>query len=443
MGSRAVFGACGALALALAASCTLTTSLDGLTSGTNGAGLEGGTPDGTLPEGAPIGEGGPGSTGTVTIAPAGDAPRSTGSPMQGHVLFAERSSRWVAFAFDGASRRKISTRTSIDFLTWTDGPSIDLPIDHDKDGRNLAVATAAVGDRDVLHLSVSLPDSDSDRRHYWVRGTIAGTALTFSPATQVTQTAVREDRLAPDGAAVGIANDAFVTLFTGWSQGLSPSEPNDGTGNEYAFRSSGADVGADFTTTWQKAYLKTVPTICNARGALAIGSSDLLAFFEKGDEDPRPTNLSWTRGTTNWSPPADVFEARRSFDAGDWSAARLSDADVHAVRLRQDGVVDHRRWNGSSWQDGAAIPSESLSTGAGLALVKGSTPGSLVLFAVAGGSAIRQTTWNGTAWSAWTTRIAAGPSRSALVATDSATRAAIAWTESGSSGFVVAGAVVR
>lgn len=146
---------------------------------------------------------------------------------------------------------------------------------------------------------------------------------------------------------------------------------------------------------------------------------------------------------TSWSSAADVFESRRSFDASDWSAVRLSDTDVHAVRLRQDGALEHRRWNGNAWQDGASIPSESLTTGAGVAIVKGGAPGSIVLFGVAGGSAIRETTWNGTAWSSWTTRIAAGPSRSALVATDAATHAAIAWTESSSSGSIVAGAMVR
>jgi hypothetical protein len=435
----------GCVALALFCACTLTTSLDGFSEPVDPS-TEGGSPDGPgfiAPDGSTPGDSAVALGTATTIAQVGASSKSTGRPMQGHLLWAEHSARWVFFAFDSAAQRRLVTKTSADFTTWADGPSLDLPYDHQNEGRNLAVATALLAERDVFHLGLGLRADNNDRRHFWVRGTMTGDTLALGGATEITTTNEVDNRLDPDGAAVGITKDGYVTLFTGWSKGLDSSSPNSGTGNQYAFRSSITDVGSTFGASWSKAYIKTVPIICNARGALAIGSSDFISFFEKGDEDPIPTNLSWTRGSTSWSNPSDVFGSKRSFDANDWSAVRVSDTDVHAVRLRQDGNLDHRRWNGAMWSDGGAIPAETIGTGTGVALVTGKTPSSVVLFAIGAGGAVRFATWNGAAWSTWNTAVAGGPARTAIVGTSSTTHAAVAWTETTGGGNSVAGIVVR
>jgi hypothetical protein len=424
------------------AACSLR-SLDGYSGGPvaaeAGAG-EGGNSGGDA--GTPGGDGG--SAAPVTITTVGSVAKGTGLPMQSHLAFAEGAGVWVLFYFDSAAPQSVRTRTSADFVTWTEGAALDLPVAHRGEGRNLAVAYAPLGSTDVFELALSLKNGSSDRRHYNARATLAGGVIAFGPVTQVSSTPAGDPDLDPDGPAIGVANDGFVTTFTGWWTN-NPDGGSGGTGNEYAFRSSVADVGGTFAPTWSGTRLETVPTICNARGVVALGSSDLLALWESGDSNPNPTDIRFARANgASWSKVDDVFTQNAAQDPGDWAALAVSATEVHLVRLALDGTFAHRRYDGNGWSDGAAIPPERATVGGGIALARG--PSGPMLLAIAeGGGAVRATTWDGTRWGTWATVVPAGAPRAALVSYSSprASKSAVAWTETSGAGFSISAAELR
>jgi hypothetical protein len=121
--------------------------------------------------------------------------------------------------------------------------------------------------------------------------------------------------------------------------------------------------------------------------------------------------------------------------------------EVHAVRIRGDGGLEHRRYTGT-WTDGGAIGKEAAIAKGGVVLVP-DVEGGLVLHVLAFGSgAIRRASLpaGGSSWSAWSTAVAAtSDKRSALTGWSSGPRgpAALAWTEPRNAGAVVVGVKLR
>ncbi len=379
----------------------------------------------------------------VDIADVGSADRSTGLPNQQHLVWAPKASRWVLFYVASGAPNALRTKISADFVTWTDGAELPLPHAHGGEGRNVAVARATIADKDVFHLALSFRVASDDHREYDARAVLTGEALAFEPPSEVTRSLQASPGLDIDGASVAIAADGFVTHFTGYR--TNNPDGTGGTGNAYALRSSIADTGGAWAPTYSNTTIEVVNILCNARATVPFGPDGLLTFYEKGDTEPNPRNVRWSRSSgASWSSELDVFPGSATMAPGDWTVLATNAGDVHVVRRALAGAFDHRRYNGSVMQAAGAIADDALEGGAGIALVPldGAT---MMLAGVSVDEAIRATTWNGSAWSAWATMIApaAGTRRWLSAGGVEGGPAALVWTENRGTTHVIAGIRIR
>jgi hypothetical protein len=380
----------------------------------------------------------------VDIVDVGTADKSTGLSGQNHLVWAPLAQRWILFYTTSAAPSVLRSKISADFTTWTDGAELALP-HANVDGRNLAIARAPLGAKDVFHLALSFRVAATDRRAYAARAVLTGATLAWNTPSEVTRSIVSDTALDPDGPAIGVSADGFVTLFTGYR--TNNPDGSGGTGNQYALRSSVADDGVSaFAPTWTNFTIEIVPTIANARAAVALGQSDLLSVYEYGDFDPIPRNLRWARSNgATWGSELTVFASATPTDPADWAIHRSSDTDVHVVRRTTAGAFEHRRYDGNAMQAGGAIADEVLESGAGVTLVTLDSP-SMMLVGAASSEALRGTTWNGTTWSAWSTvlpPVASGTRRWLSSGGAVVGPSAIVWTENRGASHVIAGVRIR
>lgn len=362
----------------------------------------------------------------VTIASAAGVAFASGNAQQQHLVFLQETRTWVLFHLASASPHLLLTKTSRDFATWTDGPSLALPHAHGNEGRKLCAASGVAGTVDVAHVGLSLRLADGDRRYFDAR-LVAGNALAFSPIQEVSRSTVNAPRLEQDGCSVVMGTDGFVTHFTG------VHSVGSGTGNAYVFRSSVADDGAaTWTPTWGLTDIETVPQIVSARASVALDSGALLFLYESATIEPDAQNLRYTRSSSGaWSAEQNVFAAGEAMNVNDWTALRVGYDDIHVVRLRKNGPLDVRRYVGTAFVDGPSPAPVTLAEGGGLVLA--STPDGATLFAFDPAGALRASTWNGGTYGAWRERLPALAGRSALAGANARTAAASAliWTENG------------
>ena len=459
--------------VALGAACSIVGceafSLDGLTGGgPDAGGSTVGPLDGSLPDPAdaadaradavidasaddrsvPPVDAGLGDTasdgGPVTLAAVGSTSAPSGAAQQGHLAWTDGAQQWWLFYVDSSKPEVLQSVVSNDFVTWSPATNLTLP-GAATDGRNVAVWAGGAGGQDVLHLSVSVVVSSTDRRHLHVRARPAGNNLTFDPIVVVGTTRPNLPGLDPDGPATALGNDDTVFETSGWFE-----DPDSGaTGNECGWSSTSPDPGGAFTAAFGAVSTPgQVPGYVNARHLVPLPGASILAVWESGDVDPDPTNVSATLGVAgSWSPESRVF-APSSQDPNDWGACG-NGATVSAVRHTSAGSWEHRVWGGSLDDGGVAF----ASGGAMSALGTPAAAGSVVLcdgtrvhvFAIApgAGSPIRTTVWDGMAWSAWSDAVAGGKTRTWLTGTITpAGRVALAWTESAGGSSRIVGALV-
>jgi hypothetical protein len=376
--------------------------------------------------------------GPFVLAKAGTVAQATGRAQQSHLLWASATKQWVLFYVSSATPNVLSVRYSSDFVDWTEGPSFALQYPHAGRASDFSATTVAMGNTDVIHVTVSLETPGGDRTHFHGRATVSSAGANNEPLTQISGVTSLMSWSDPDSPSTIVARDGYVYDFTGWTW----TDPSDGgsggSNNVYVFRSSATETGASFSgVTWTQSNIEIVPNGCNARTALALGGGDLLTLWEMGDVEPDPTNVHWSKlHNGSWSKPGAVFPST-PLDPNDWAVLSASDSatDVHAVRSALDGTISHARYDGSAWSTGAKIADEPLTSGGGIVLVPGSK-GVGLLGIGKGSGAIRATIFDGTAWSAWETMVPTAGPRSAITAATSpdGSVVAIAWSEADSAG---------
>jgi hypothetical protein len=377
--------------------------------------------------------------GPFVLAQAGTVAQATGRAQQTHLLWASATKQWILLYVSSASPNVLSMRHSPDLAQWSDGPTFALEYPHAGRASDFDATTVAMGNVDVIHVTVSLETDKGDRAHYHGRATAAATGATIEPLTKISGVTSLQSWSDPDSPATIVAQDGYVYDFTGWTWTDPADGGSGGSNNSYVFRSSAAETGASFNgVTWGQSNIEIVPNGCNARAAVDVGGGDLLALWEAGDVEPDPTNVhsSKLHGTA-WSKPVSVFPSG-PMDPNDWamlSAGNGTTTLVHAVKSALDGTLSHARYDGMSWSTGAVIATEPLTPGAGIVLVREST-GVRLLGIGKGGGAIRATSFDGTSWSPWATLVPTNGPRSALAAATSAdgSIAAIVWSEADASG---------
>ena len=381
--------------------------------------------------------------GQTPIASVGSVATETGNAQQTHVIWAAGAKRWWLFTIDDDTTH-IKTRSSADFVTWTDGASLALAHTNGGEGRNFSVAYASVGGADVVHLSVSHAEP-STLTHSHTRALVTGSTIAFGAPVDIgTPVAVATE--GPDGNVTMIGPDGSVWDSFGFtiSQGT-----NSGMGhyNEDVYAASSPDTGAP---AWSATFAQTTIEVVNQRSnahALVYDTAP-LAVWEDGNNEPDPTNLHDASFQSSWSSPATVFSTDSAQDPNDWGVAVLragSLVETHVVRGVTSGSYDHVYGAGGPSVGGAPPPS-ARTPGTGVVLL--ADPAHLAAFAIAADGSIQRSRWDGSQFAGWET-IAPARTRAFLSgycpdlgAHPEAGGCALIWTEPGTGGYEVGGMIV-
>ncbi len=153
--------------------------------------------------------------GPVTLAAAGSTNAPSGAAQQGHLAWTDGTQQWWLFYVDSAKPDLLQSVVSSDFVTWSPSTALTLP-GAVPDGRNVAVWAGAAAGQAVLHLSISVNVSSTDRRHLHLRARPAGSALTFDPVVVAGTTSANLAGLDPDGPATTLGSDGTIVETSGW-----------------------------------------------------------------------------------------------------------------------------------------------------------------------------------------------------------------------------------
>jgi hypothetical protein len=424
-----------ALLGAVVASCSFVVSLDGLSGGPSRAGSDASGDALPLVDGSLEASADAALAGSTVLAHVSGSTVATGLAQQQHLVYAAHAARWWYFAVDDSSPTAITSRSSTDFVTWVAGPSLALPSAHHGDGRAFSVAYADRGGRDVLHFTISLRPATNDFRHYHARAAADGAALTFEGPDLLDAISATDDTLVPDAPATAVAGGGVVFDTSGYSVWSDA-----GVGNQYGWRSQLPDDGTPmWTATWSpRDSIEQVPVVVNARALVPLAAEDMVALWEKGDVEPLPTDIRFSRfAGSKWLPTGSVFGRPDPTDKNDWSVWRVSDTELHAIRRTVANKFDHRVYDGARWTNGPTVPGDSATAGSGLVLLGHN--GALTLLQVGADTAnsVRATTLAGGSWSPWVTLVSTPAPRANLTRAASTGPVAILWTESTPTGMDV------
>lgn len=378
-----------------------------------------------------------GPAGPVTIASAGSVSAATGNAQQTHVVWAIGAKRWWLFYIDDDSTH-LKTRSSPDFVTWSDGPSLGLTHQNAKEARNFSVSYASIGGSDVVHVAFSHVETGT-LFHTHTRGVISGSSITWSNPIEVCQ--ISAGPSGADGTATIVTSSGDVWDSTGF---VISQNSTAGHFNEDVFRASATDTGAAWTASFAQTTVEIVDTATNNR--TFVQGVAPVAFWEKGDQDPVPTNVRVSSFVTSWSSPVDVFAASAAQDANDWDAVALASGEVHVVRALQSGGYEHV-FGTTSIAIASPPATKPRTTGAGVVLLADRTH--LAAFDLGSDGSVQESKWSGSQFSSWTT-LAPARTRAFLSghcpdldAHPEAAGCALIWTEPSSGGYAIVGTLVQ
>jgi hypothetical protein len=399
-----------------------------------------------------------GLTGGGTVAPtqpvlvvsAGMVTAPTGNAQQVHAFWAANAKAWVLVYLADSDPMALHTASSPDFATWTTS-TITQPVHGSiADGRDFSLAAKNIAGTDVVHLVVS-EKNGAQRQHEHARGHVdpKSADLGIDGYVQFTFTTLAQPALDPDGPSTAVTVDDHVVELSSWYD-----DGDGGAGDSFGWVSTDPDPGSG---AWPMGFdqgteLQMVHLFVNSRAAVALGSGDVLALWDKGDQEPTPTNVFFSRFQGGmWTPFDAVFDDSEGadMDHDDWGVARRQDDDVHAVRRTRSGEFEHRRYNGMAWTTGEPIPNIKDSgkdvgaiDGGGLVVTTDGTTVTLFAIAASGGNPIEATTWKGS-WGDWRVVVGPGGNRSYLSAAQGPSgRTGLLWTEGTPNGTFIEAALV-
>ena len=342
----------------------------------------------------------------VVMADTGSVTSATGMAHQERLLYAPELGAWWLFTISSVVPDSLITRTSRDFVTWSDGPTLALGHTHGQDGRNITLADRVIGGTHVVHLSVGYVDAVRGRLH--VKATLDATGLVFG-APVATNSGGTTD---PDGPAVAITGQGSVIDGSGWDQtpATPPLSPC-GDGDVEVFTSATVDTGATSfdAMAFARRVLWCVPNRVDARYLYADGET-LYHLYEDGNSEPDAVNILYSirRPDSAWLPdesavkttPPSVFATDTAFPIDDWTVRPVG-RTLHAIR-RVGTAYEHRQLalgSDGPWTAGAAIPDSAAAGGSGVYAAAYGT--GMILVEITSSNGLAYTFWDGTAWTAW------------------------------------------
>jgi hypothetical protein len=379
-------------------------------------------------------------TATIASLTGANGVFGTGRAQHRHIAYAPNSGVWWAFWVDPASPSSLACAYSADLVTWTAAAALTLPkplaggnqtasYNGQADARNFGISLVAVGATDVLHVATCLYDSGAAQAQlYDCRATVTASAITWGTPTQAQVTATF---WSPDGTAPVVAADGSYLINSGL-----PRFTGHNQGNETGEYNATKDTAASWTPgAWSHYEIETAGAETSSHAAFALSGGTTLWLWDLGDVDNAPTDIRWGKADIGGSTPtaASVYGSSVTCDGNDWGACRVSASDVHVVRRTGANTYAHRRFNGTSWSAGDAIPTQTSLAGGGLALGSNGTDVYLAVIDSAAGQAVRYVKWtSGGGWGAWTDLDATSAARSSLAAMQEASGAgklAFVWCE--------------
>lgn len=371
----------------------------------------------------------------VSIVTSNAAPgaAATGQSGQNHLVWAPNYSRWWVFYLD--STQSLSARYSSDGSTWSQptGSPFSLHAAHNSEGRNFAFACKGIGGHDVLHMAAWYGSNHWYSR-FWLDFNILAVKNTEAQAL-----ALSSGSYNPAGPAVGLASDGR-RYDGGFYNNADPCD--------YAYPDvdSGTSWGGT-TSANTDAYSTSQYTTSHA--IVDVGGGNVMHVFDSGSNAGNKyaqVLYSVWNGTT-WGAAALALSTTVTATlAQNWAVVGRTTSDVHLVSLSDNtSAYVHRRWNGTSWSDGDAIPSFSLGANSGLSMVTDGT--SVWLFASDTSKNVKYVQWiSGVGWGSWTTVEATRTNTPAYVTAcinAAATAIQVAWTEqNGPTNFDIIGSNV-
>jgi len=416
---------------------------------------DGGTPDGTMPEGgvnappdvrpdAPPRDAG--APTAVTIATVGNVPAATGTAQQQHVFYATHSARWWIFTLSDAAPSVLQPMWSTDFKTWTSAAGFTMTEGSRNEARNFAVTYADIAGSDVVHIAYSHKLSGNHATNH-VRAVITGASIAYGADEPVSSADTWYPADDPDGPNVALASDGHLFVATGWVN-EKPFKGFDTVGNMDVYESISTDMGAGAGALNNYVLHSWVPQFANTRALVPFGSGEMLALWPQADAQPNTSDISWATSKASFTTNDTLFNHSTLTDQNDWTVCARTPTEVHAVRRvinsGQNDTFEHRQLDTASgaWSTPpSTIAVEAGVQGGGVVLLTNGTK--LLLFAIDVQGAIRYATYTGQ-WSAWATLFAPTVRRAFLSGSGcgATSTAAITWTEGATSPYKVMGAEV-
>jgi hypothetical protein len=330
----------------------------------------------------------------TVVASAGTIADPTGNAWQSHLIYDSVGSRWWLFYIESGATTSLKSAYSSDLVTWNSGATHTTPEAVQLSGRNIAVATKTISGTIVLW--VTYGTTRASRTLYRVRGTISGTTLTWGTQAEVDvgYDAANE----PCGPGICFSSDDKVYIANG------PTA----AGNAGMTRSTDADTGSAGPSAWTSAEtVYTVPTgYCSAECPVPLASGAVLLMTEDASAADQTSykQTKWSLFTGTWSAKADVQASAlgAAIDPNNWGAVKVSNTDVHCVQRTDTNSYLHRRFDGTSWADGHAIPDQDSKVDSGIFLVTDGTNVWLVIIDSDAANTVRYCKWSGSSWGSWT-----------------------------------------
>ena len=369
------------------------------------------------------------------------AAKATGRPYQNHLFWDSVNSLWWLLVY--TSTQTLAGYSSPDFVTWTAGAALTLTATHASEGRNLAVAFAALGSTAVIHVENAYHTSTSVQKSFHVRGTISGTTLTWGTEAQVASSNNSSAPAAFCGEGLCIDSNGTIVLADTYLFG--------GASDLEAIRSSNTDSGATWTAGWP-----ANPTTLNGNTVNSLSSSAVIPYgvgkvFALGDNGQ--TSGTWKQllsanwGGSSWSAGANVLSASlgTAQDANDWNAILVGSTIWIVFRTGSNTYGVRTTTNGTTFSTGTAPPNQTSLAGGGIGLATDGTNLWTFVIDSAAGNPVQYIKWDGTSWDAsWTTLESSSATRTALSVYPAVSNSSIgvSWTQTNGSNNDVYGEVL-
>lgn len=332
---------------------------------------------------------------------------TTGLGSERQVVALANGDLW-AFAYTGTLT--LATWYSQDGgAVWSAGATLSLANLHLGEGRNLTVAYKRIGSVDVVHVGM-IYKAVTSLGALAIRATITGSTITFhSLVTTVATPTSDADALYWSGIGLEFDSLSKLHFLAGWSGG------GNGDVNSSDSTADAGSVEQMTPVTWTSHVIDSNGVAKEVRSfyAVDLGSGNAGVITGNGANPASLTKINWyTWNGSSWGINDNNGLVSNglitAIDNNDLGAVAVSPTDIHVVYRSGSNTYVHRRYNGTSWSDGQAIPVQTSLAGGGVTLASDGASVWLTVIDTDSANTIRYIRWTslafnhvGDAWENW------------------------------------------